>query len=1529
MAGNVLPQPFACSFSTLDTTAPTLQLNPPAGGTTVIEGTPVTVTADTGAATDIANVYFFINGELKLTDSSAPYEYQFTAPLISQVGGTFLVEAYAVDNAGNQGTRENLQFTLLTDQPPQISMTAPAETTVFPGSAVTVPVTANDDIEIKTVAFNAVGGTFDYSDSRQVDQATFSHNYDFQVPGDIQPGTTISISAEAIDSRDQQNTAPGIYLQVPDDQQAPTVNLTSPQDGQRFEYNETIQVTAVASDDVGLKEIRFYKDDQLLSVDTESPFETTYTVPSLETDETVTIKAEAEDLIGQVSQDTVSVTLGRLIDVEAPVVTLLSPTNGMLVFPGENLKIAVTATDDVANGVDRVEFYLDDQLIHTAAQEPYEAIHTIPTDAVTGTVHNIKVQAVDIDNKSNYVLTSVTVVEGTHLADGTVIGATDTVYDGLTVIIKEGTVTIDGNHMFENVLVKETGRLNHTGADTTEEYKMELSVTGKVVVGIDADITAKEKGYLGGLRGSNNSLYGRTLGNTVTGGSYQFSGAGYGGHGGQHSSNEVNEVYGSIFDPKDPGAGGGGYISTDAGGNGGGVIRIASSEVIVDGRIDADGGMSPYYAGGGSGGSIRLDVTTLKGTGEIHADGGDCKDRGAGGGGRIALYYANITGFDITKITALGGIHTNSTDAKQNGGAGTIYLEKSGETGRIIIDNNGTETIKGTPVTTVPSQTSTGLTDTVLTDTNADFAPGTLVGMLLQPNINNPKTFVIVSNDLNSITVEIETGDGMLNYAQVGDTYRVKYGAQLLLEDARSHFSGSVDTPALTLVNTTLTMDGTLTVDGSLSLQSGSRLTHSTATSGIVNSLYIDAGEVVIDSASSIDVSDCGYLGGLRGDNSDTKGRTLGNTVTGGSIQFNGGGYGGCGGMYTNIQVNEIYGSIYQPADPGSGGGGYLSDDAGGNGGGVLRIQTSELVLDGEINANGGMSPMYGGGGSGGSIWINATTIRGSGEIHADGGDCIDRGAGGGGRIALYYDAASEFNLSSITAYGGTYTNGTKAIRNGSAGTIYLEQSGNEGELIVNNRGQDSYISLLFPVIKPAVVDSVSGNQLVGQNVNYMANSLVGMKLIPNIDNPENIYTIVSNTADSITVDLPLTGVSTGDTYKGIFVVDGHLKIINTKSEIDGDLEVANLSLTGNAVLSHPVSTTVYAPYLHITAANRVYVESGASVDVSGKGYLGGMQPGNDNLQTNPDKLGRTLGNTITGGSQLFCGGSYGGIGGIYGSRSANVVYGSIYDPRDPGSGGGGYLSSDPGGNGGGVLHIEAVELDLAGNIYADGGMSTTYGGGGSGGSIRLDVTTLTGTGEIHADGADCIDRGAGGGGRIAVYYNDISQFDTAKITAYGGVRTNGAVENQHGGAGTVFLKQTTATYGDLTVDNNSIISRDDSTPLPAVGQGYNTTLAADSMENTAAAFIPGALTGIKLNPNPAGSNVFTIISNTQTIIYTDPSEGNLTDYGAQGGAYIGEHYLLNLTVTGNAKVFTTDRIQVSGTLIVNPGSALSAENIQ
>ena len=93
-------------------------------------------------------------------------------------------------------------------------------------------------------------------------------------------------------------------------------------------------------------------------------------------------------------------------------------------------------------------------------------------------------------------------------------------------------------------------------------------------------------------------------------------------------------------------------------------------------------------------------------------------------------------------------------------------------------------------------------------------------------------------------------------------------------------------------------------------------------------------------------------------------------------------------------------------------------------------------------------------------------------------------------------------------------------------------------------------------------------------------------------------------------------------------------------------------------------------------------------------------------------------------------------------------------------------------------------ELTADGN---DGRTQSVYGsGGGSGGSVYLTAAALSGAGVISADGGDGGDGywdqgGGGGGGRIAVYYEDMSQFT-------GTVQAQGGWGYEYGGAGTIWL---------------------------------------------------------------------------------------------------------------------------------------------
>src|SRR5690606_19869926 len=57
-----------------------------------------------------------------------------------------------------------------------------------------------------------------------------------------------------------------------------------------------------------------------------------------------------------------------------------------------------------------------------------------------------------------------------------------------------------------------------------------------------------------------------------------------------------------------------------------------------------------------------------------------------------------------------------------------------------------------------------------LTDTNASFIPGGLIGLHLRPNAASPATFRVIANSTNTITTAPEDGN-MTSVAAVGNTY--------------------------------------------------------------------------------------------------------------------------------------------------------------------------------------------------------------------------------------------------------------------------------------------------------------------------------------------------------------------------------------------------------------------------------------------------------------------------------------------------------------------------------------------------------------------------------------------------------------------------------------------------------------------------------------------------------------------------------------------------------------------------------------
>ena len=269
--------------------------------------------------------------------------------------------------------------------------------------------------------------------------------------------------------------------------------------------------------------------------------------------------------------------------------------------------------------------------------------------------------------------------QSTLLTGNVTIAQDDFSYDHKPLLKDGGTLTLDGSHTFANLILTNGAVLTHPACTAAETHGLDLTIHGALMVSSDSAIDAGGRGYLAGW----------THPNTTNGASTYRSGGSYGGLGGNYPSGRVNAPYGDFRNPNEPGSGA--YLYGAGGGNraGGGLVRIVTGSLELEGAIRANGQDGDY--GRGSGGGIYLEVGRLSGGGIVEAVGGrntasvSSSFGGGGGGGRIAIYYDELDGFDLSnRVSAAGGKGENTSS--YDGATGTVYLEKAGGTGELIID---------------------------------------------------------------------------------------------------------------------------------------------------------------------------------------------------------------------------------------------------------------------------------------------------------------------------------------------------------------------------------------------------------------------------------------------------------------------------------------------------------------------------------------------------------------------------------------------------------------------------------------------------------------------------------------------------------------------------------------------------------------------------------------------------------------------------------------------------------------------------
>ncbi|MEK6919264.1 MAG: LamG domain-containing protein, partial [Nanoarchaeota archaeon] len=348
-----------------------------------------------------------------------------------------------------------------------------------------------------------------------------------------------------------------------------------------------------------------------------------------------------------------------------------------------------------------------------------------------------------------------------------------------------------------------------------------------------------------------------------------------------------------------------------------------------------------------------------------------------------------------------------------------------------------------------------------------------------------------------------------------------------------------------------------------------------------------------------------------------------------------------------------------------------------------------------------------------------------------------------------------------------------------------------------------------------------------------------------------------------------------------------------------------NLIIGANGKINHTANTNAKTYNLNITVGGNLTIEGGGTINVDGAGYSKNNGPG------------------ASGGESGSC---YGGRGELYVDTGLCNTYGSITSPLDFGSG-----SVDS--FGGGLIIINVTNIFNVSGAISSSGVNTNRAGG-AGGGILISAGSMLGNGTIDTDGVNGISgRGDGGGGRIAIYLNQINNTGSVNISSRGGITTS------EGAAGTIYIKKSGQTYGELHISNGAEalqdavttnldsnmtynfdiinITRNASIELStgAILNLTNTTLIGDSQ--------PGSriiINGTKNSGNLTIPNHFNITGISIVQRGSQAIEITTNNLNLRNGAIIshldnsaGITHRVNLTIIGNLTIDSGATINVDG----------------
>jgi len=318
--------------------------------------------------TSVQYVSILINNDLKITRLTEPYSYQWnTEEEVDDL--VYSIYAVIVDIDNNRTTIPPISVTvnnqLPTDvTPPTGALTSPPAGSTVSGNAL-IQVTAADDQLVDYIEFYIDG---DLNGTIECNGPSCTGSYEWNTLDESEGEHTIQVILVDGWNNTTVLTSVNVWVDnIDEDSIHPNVVIIEPASGQTVSGD--VFIDALATDNSGIDRVEFFINTDLAHIDSIGPdYNYTWSTDTFPDDQDYIISLIGYDLVENEGPSTpITVHLDNYDNI-SPSGSILYPYAGQSVSEIETISVYAEDNDEVS----QVEFYINNVLVYTDTEEPYE-----------------------------------------------------------------------------------------------------------------------------------------------------------------------------------------------------------------------------------------------------------------------------------------------------------------------------------------------------------------------------------------------------------------------------------------------------------------------------------------------------------------------------------------------------------------------------------------------------------------------------------------------------------------------------------------------------------------------------------------------------------------------------------------------------------------------------------------------------------------------------------------------------------------------------------------------------------------------------------------------------------------------------------------------------------------------------------------------------------------------------------------------------------------------------------------------------